>query len=888
MPNDPPHRRYSRFLGPDPRRDVDDELAFHFAMRVQEFEREGMSPAEARAAAQARFGNLDRVRDECVELGRRRLTRRHRRFRMDSLRQDARFAVRTIAANRGFSIVVALTIALGIAANTTVFSVAYGVLVRPLPFRDADALVRLWSKNAERNLEFFSISPADYAEWRAQNRVFSQMGAFERQREATLTRGGEPQAVEVAAVTPDVFAVLGTAAHRGRTLLQDDARDSIPAVVVIGHSLWTSRFGADSALIGADLTLDGRKMTVVGVMPPRFSVPGTPAEIWTPLSLAGARDDRAARYLRVLARLAPGADVERARNQMDAIAARLAQETPVTNAGWSVNIMSVPEMVVGTQFRRAVLVLLAVVGTVLLIACANAANLQLARAAARRREIAVRSALGATRGRIVMQLLTESMILGAIGGVVGLGLAHLGLGLLRAVGTETVPRLEDVRLDAPVLAFTVLVALGSGILFGLVPALGVSRADLGDVLKEGGRGEGRAAVGRTIRAALVVSQVSLSLILLIGAGLLLRSFARLQAVDVGFRPSGVTVVPVALPEPAYADADRAWSFYSALLDQVAQIPGVTQAAAVSSAPFAGPNNGNVFLPEGQPVPTNERPPDADLRVISPGYLRTLGIPLIAGRDFSPLDRKGSADVVLINEAMARRYWPSQDPVGRRIRLGDLVNGTLYTIVGVVGDVRYQSLETPEIRPMMYLSALASPRRMMTIVARGADAAALTPSVRQAVASLDPTLPPAGVRAMDDLIAERMATSRFAALLLTIFSSAALLLAAIGIYGVMSYLVRQRTHELGIRIALGAPSRALVAGVVFGALRLTMVGVAIGLAAAWGVTRWMSSLLFGVSATDPATYAGIALLLTAVAAMASLMPARRAARADPLVALRGTS
>lgn len=484
-----------------------------------------------------------------------------------------------------------------------------------------------------------------------------------------------------------------------------------------------------------------------------------------------------------------------------------------------------------------------------------------------------------------MQLLTESTLLAVVGGVIGLGLARLGLGLLRTVGDTTVPRLEDVRLDVPVLAFTILVALGSGILFGLVPAVRVSRTDVGDVLKEGGRGESRAMVGRTIRGALVVSQVSLSLILLIGAGLLLRSFARLQAVDVGFKPSGVVIVPVALPETAYPDAERAWSFYAALLERVSQTPGVTQAAAVSSAPFAGPNTGTVFLPEGQPIPTNERPPDADLRVITPGYLRTLGIPLIRGRDFSALDRKGSGDVLLINEAMARRYWPNQDPLGGRIRVGDPAKGTLYTIVGVVGDVRYQSLESPEIRPMMYMSALARPRATMTIVARATDAATLTPSVRRAIAALDPALPPATLYPVDELIAETLATSRFAAVLLTIFSGTALVLAAIGIYGVMSYLVRQRTHELGIRVALGAQARALVASVVWGAVRLAAIGVVIGLAGAWAVSRWLESLLFEVSATDPGTYIGIAMLLVIVAAVASLLPARRAARADPLVALR---
>ena len=884
MSSDPTPRRYSRFLGPDARRDVDDELAFHFAMRVDEFEQTGMTHAEALAAARQRFGNIDQVRDECVELGQRRLTARHRRFQMDSLRQDTRFALRTIVANRGFSIAVALTMALGIAANTVVFSVAYGVLVRPLPYRDAGSLVRLWSMNAERNVEFFSVSPADFAVWRAQNRVFSALGVFDRQRTATLTRGGEAQAVEVSAVAPDMFTLLGTSAHRGRVLLPDDVRDGPPVVAVLGHALWTTRFGADSAVIGKDITLDGRNVTVVGVMPPRFYVPGTPAEVWTPLQLAGLPDDHSFRFLRVLARLRPGVDLETAKSQMDAVALAIARESPVTNKGWSVNIMSIPETIVGREFKRAVLVLLGVVVAVLLIACANSANLQLARAAARRREIAVRAALGATRGRIVSQLLTESTLLALVGGMLGLGLAYLGLGVLRSVGAETVPRLEDIRLDAPVLAFTALVALGSGVLFGLLPALRASRADLGDVLKSGGR-SGRAMVGRSVRAALVVCQVSLSLVLLVGAGLLIRSFARLSSVDVGFRPENVTIMPLAVPEATYPDADRASTFYASLMERVGELPGIEQVAAVSSAPFSGPNTGTVFLPEGQQLPAGERPADADLRFVTPGYLRTLGIALTHGRDFSALDRKGAPEVMLINEAMAKQSWPGQDPVGRRIRIGDIANGPLVTIVGVVADVRYQSLDSPDVRPMMYLSALANPRRTMTLVMRGAAPAELTPSVRQAVASLDPSLPPPTLRSMVELLEIMTSTSRFTAVLLALFATAALALAAIGIYGVMSYLVRQRTHELGIRVALGAPSGSLLASVVGGALELTLIGVAIGLVAAWAVTRWLGALLFEVSPTDPMTFAGIALLLTVVAVVASLLPARRAAKADPLVALR---
>jgi predicted permease len=782
---------------------------------------------------------------------------------------------------------VVLTLALGIGATTAVFSVAYGVLFRPLPYRDAEALVRLWSRNAERGLEFFSVSPGDYAVWRAENRVFAGLAAFERQRDAALVRRSEPQSVQVAAVTPDIFPLLGTRALRGRTLIDDDARDGAPAVAVLSHDLWTARFGADDAIIGSDLTIDGRRHTVVGVMPPRFSIPPTDATIWTPLSLASASTDHGNRYLRVLGRLKPGVTIDRARQQMDAIAANLGRAFPETNKPWSVNMQSVPEMIVGTQFRRAVLALLGVVGFVLLIACANSANLQLARADARRREIAVRTALGATRGRITAQLLAESALLGLAAGVVGVALARAGIDLLRAVGTETVPRLADVRLDAPVLGFTAVVALGTGILFGLVPALRATHADIGEVLKSGGRGEAQATPARWVRGALVVSQIALSLILLVGAGLLMRSLTRLQAVDLGFDPTNVVAIRVQLPDERYTDLRRTAAFFAALVDRTRQIPGVTSAAAVSSAPFAGPNTGNVFAREDRPVPARDQAPDADLRIVTPGYLRTLGIRVLSGRDFSTVDGPDAPGTVLISQTTARRYWPGEDPIGRRIRVGDVASGPPLTIVGVVADVRYRGREESEIRPMIYFSALARRTQTMTVVARGSRPGVVSATaMRQTTASLDPALPPPVVSNLADLVGNALATQRFAFVLFAVFAGAALVLAAVGVYGVMSYLVRRRTHEFGVRSALGASSRVLVRGVIGGALRLTVAGVAIGLVGAWLLTKSIASLLYDVSATDPLTFAAIALMLTAIGVVASVLPARRAAKADPLVALRG--
>ncbi|HJU88933.1 MAG TPA: ABC transporter permease [Gemmatimonadaceae bacterium] len=879
-------RRYQRFWGVDPVRDVDDELAFHIEMRIDELVRAGWSEPAAREATMKRFGNYAEVRDECRTLGRERVALRQRADRLDALKQDLRFATRTIAKNPVFAVVIVLTMAIGIGINSAVFSVAYGVLLRPLPFRDADALVRLWSKNDARGLEFFSVSPADYRVWRATNGVFSGTAAFERQHEGTIAKGGDPEAVDATAVTPDIFPLLGTSALHGRPLLEEDASPDAPPVAVMSHELWSARFGSDSSLIGSRVTLDDVSTMIVGVMPPRFVIPGTPARIWTPLSLATADDDHSNRYLRVLARLAPGTTLDEARGRMNIVAANLARDHPETNASWSVNIMSVPTMVVGTQFRRAVTLLLGVVGFVLLIACSNAANLQLARAAGRGREIALRVAIGATRGRIVRQLLTESTVLAVLAGAAGLVLAYGGIALLRRYGESSVPRLEDVHLDAPVLLFTAALAVGSGLLFGLVPAFRASRPDIGETLKEGGRGAGEVGIGRGIRAALVIAQVSLSLVLLIGAGLLMRSFARLQSVDVGFDSREVSVVQLRLPEPSYPDAEQSARFYETLLERVRSIPGVASAEAVSSAPFAGPNTGNVFARVDRPVASRDQAPDADFRVITPGYLKTLGIPVVRGRAFTEADRVGAPPVVLISESLARRHWPNEDPIGGRMRVGDLVEGDVYTVVGVVGDARYQSLEAPEVRPMIYFSALARPQRAMAVLIKGGDAAALSMGLREIVATTDSRLPPPHVVAMDELMRQATSTRRFALVLFGVFAAVALMLAAIGVYGVMSYLVRQRMHELGIRIALGAPNRTLVASVVGRTLAMTLAGVAIGVAGALALTRSLSTLLFDVSAHDPATFAAIAALMALVAVIASAIPARRATKADPMLALRG--
>ncbi len=883
MSDEPLWRRYRRFLRPDPRRDVDDEIAFHLQMRIDEYERSGHSSADAREEAMRRFGNVNAVLDECHDIGRHRAERGRRRWRWQSFSQDVRVGIRGLASNRGFALGVILTMAIGIGANTAVFSVAYGVLLRPLPYRDPDALVRLWTRNVPRAVEFFSVSPADFREWRSQNRVFTAMAAYDRQRDVALRRGGEPEVVQAARISPEIFSLLGTEAQLGRRLTAEDARPGAPETAVLGYYLWQTRFGSDSAIVGRQVSLDGATVTIVGVMPPRFIVPGTSALVWQPMSIDTAPVDHANRYLRVLGRLAPGVTLERARADLEVITARLAREHPASNEGWTINMLMVSESIVGTQFRRAVLVLVGVVAFVLIIACANAANLQLARATARRREMALRAALGASRGRIVTQLLTESALLSLIAGAVGVGLAYGGIILLRKVGDTTVPRLDDVQLDAPVLLFSMAVALGCSLLFGLVPALQASRADVGEILKEGGRGGDTGRGGRRIRSALVVAEIALSLMLLVGAGLLLRSFARLQAVDVGFDPRGAMVVPLQAPEGSYKEPERVAGFYNDVLARARALPGVADAAVVSSAPFAGPNTGLSFVRPDRPVDPGLLP-DADFRVITPGYLRSLRIPLLQGRDFSASDRAASPPVALINQAMARRYWPNENPIGSPVRTGDAVKGTVYTIVGVVGDVRYQSLDTPEMRPMLYLTVDQAPRRTMSLLLRTTNTSSLAVALRGVVSAVDPSLPPPSIFEIEQLIRGTMATRRFALVLLAIFAGTALVLAVVGIYSVMAYAVRQQTRELGIRVALGAPRRLLLAGVVGRAARLAAMGVVLGALGAIMLTDSLSGLLFGVEPTDPRTFVGVALLLATVAVAASLVPAWSAMRADPMVAL----
>jgi predicted permease len=886
MEREPFLRRYRRFFGADPRRDVDEELAFHLAMREEEFRRAGLSDAQAEEATMKRFGNMREVHDEVETLAVKRHERRRRAWQLDALRQDLRFAWRTLVANPGYSIIIALTLAIGLGANAAVFSVAYGVLLRPLPYRDADRLVRIFSSNVKLNLERFSVSPGDFVDWRTNSRAFSDMAAFERQRDATLTVRGEPTAVSVARVSAELFPLLGTAPQLGRTLSESDMQPTAPPSVVISNALWQTTFGADSAIIGRGIVVDGAHVAIVGVMPPRFIVPGSEANIWGPLSMDGLPMERGNRFLRVLGRLAPGATMESAHAQLETIAERAERESPENSTNWRTFMLPVPELLIGTQFRGAVITLIGVAAFVLLIACANAANLQLARAAARERELAVRAALGASRGRIGLQLLTESVLIAAIAGVIGIALAYAGVELLRTLGTTTVPRLEDVKLDAPVLLFMTAIALGSGLLFGLAPALRASHARIGDVLKSGGGRSGTGVAGH-VRGALVVAEIALSLVLLIGAGLLMRSFLRLQQVELGFNEKNLLIARTALPQASYPTVESVETYYRDALDRIAAIGGVESVVAVSNGPFAGGNPGLGFVRVGMEPPDDAPAPGAALRYVTPGYFRTMGVRLIRGRDFTSSDGRGAPGTAVVSTTFAKKYFANEDPIGQRIRINDRHKGQELTIVGIVDDVRYQSLESETLDPMLYqfVGAAPSPQRAMMIVARARTANA-EQSVKATFAALDGRLPPPPVRRMEELVGMAMAPQRFAFTLITVFAITAVVLAAIGLYGVLAYLVRQRTRELGLRVALGAPRSSLLALVVVDALRLTAIGVAVGLVAAYGLAGTLENLLFGVTATDTMTFLVLPAFLALVTLVASLVPALRATRADPMQALRG--
>jgi predicted permease len=857
-------------------RELEEELRYHLEREAELNLRGGMTPEEARRAALRDFGGVEQTRELCRE------ARGVRMFQ--DLWQDLRYGARKLRQSPGFTLVAVMTLALGIGANTAIFSVVNAVLLRPLPFEQPEQLVRVFGTNARRSNFTRPHSYLNFNDLRAQNQTFEALAAYGG-ASAALSGAEAPEQITGVIASGDIFRVLGTKPLMGRLLEPGDERPGGSNAVVISHGLWLRRFGGDPQIVGRAIKLDGRAREIVGVTPPDFGFEFVTdaADFWTPIDpTASGYQARGAIFLEAIGRLKPGVSVEQAGTDLGVVASRLEQQYQDSNAGIGVRLASAQEELVG-DVRQTLLVLLGAVGFVLLIACANVANLLLARAAGRHREIAVRSALGAGRGRIVRQLLTESLLLALAGGALGLLFALWGVRLLSAFVPENVPRFGETSTDLRVLGFTLAASVLTGLLFGLAPALQSSRFDLNEALKEGGRG-GTDGRGRArVRGLLVVSEVALSLVLLIGAGLLVKSFFNLRNTNPGFDPSDTLTASLSLSPVRYDTDEEVADFYRLLVERVRQLPGVESAGAVTPLPLSGNNLSFSFSVVGQPpLPPGQRQ-SASARFVTPDYFRAQGVPLRAGRVFTDADKAGAPGAVIVNEAFARRYLPGVEPLGQRLRLG--FNNIEGEVVGVVGDMRGGSLASTPV-PEYYVPQAVVAFSDLTLVVRTAgDPASLTAALRRVVSEMDREQPLYDVRTMESLVARSVARQRFSMTLVGVFAVLAMLLSAVGIFSVMSSLVAQRSHEIGIRMALGARPRHILSMVVRHGVGLTLVGVAVGLAAAVALTRLMSGLLYEVSATDPVVYGGITALLAAVALLACYLPARRATKVDPLIALR---
>ena len=805
---------------------------------------------------------------------------------MSDLLHDLRYAVRTQLKNPAFTIVAVIALALGIGANTAIFSVVNTVLLRPLPYKDPERLVMVWEDASKHGYPRDTPAAANFVDWRDQNQVFESMAAI-ADESFNLTGAGDPERLEGRRVSANLFPMLGVEPQIGRVFTAAEDQPGSGNVVVLSYGLWQRRFGGDPSIVGKPLTLNGNSYTVVGVMPARFQFPTSDDQAWVPIALTSQQAaNRNRHYLQVIARLKPGVTLPQAQTEMNTIATRLQQQYPQSNADLGATVTSLHEHLVG-DIRPALLVLLGAVGLVLLIACANVANLLLARAAVRQKEIAVRVALGARRWRLIRQFLTESVLLSTIGGIVGLVIAYTGLVLLRSFIPENISQAREISIDLKVLGFTLFVSVATGVIFGLAPAIQAVRFNQSETLKEGGRDAATGGSGKRLRSLLVMSEVAISLVLLIGAGLLINSFLRLRNVDPGFRTDNLLTMKIVLPDPKYRELERRVAFYNALVQRVESLAGVRSAAVTTNLPLYRQGNSIGIGIEGRPEP----PPGQELivvtRIVSPGYFDTMTIPLLSGRNLTEQDTETTPNAVVISETMARRFWPNEDPIGKRISAGRVESEADWiSIVGVVKDVRQFEL-TAEPRPQMYMSyrqaGFFAPRDL--VVKTDVDPASMAATVRKAVWEIDKDQPVSNIRTMDEILASSIARQRFSMLLLAIFAAVALVLAAVGIYGVMSYSVAQRTHEIGIRMALGAQTSAVLKLAVGYGMKLVIIGIVVGLIAAFALTRVMATLLFGITATDPTTFTLISLLLVLVAAIASYIPARRATKVDPIVALR---
>jgi putative ABC transport system permease protein len=859
-------------------REIDEELRFHLDMRTEENVRRGMSPEEARREAEKRFGRLTRIKEMGYEVRGGGL--------VETLWQDLRYGARMLVKAPVFTLIAVITLALSIGANTAIFSVVNAVLLRPFPYESPERLLVL--QESVSGGAAFTASYPNFADWRAQNRACSSMAAVRTNESFNFTGAGEPERLQGRVVSAEFFSTLGIKPLLGRDFLAEEDRPGATPAVILSHGFWQRRFGADPGVIGKQLTLNNQSFAVVGVTPANFQY-GAEADVTVPIGLQAERFRLRGKDpgVSVVARLRPGVSQQQAETELNLIAARLEQQYPESNTGRRVLLTPLHESFVG-DVRQPLLILLGSVGLVLLIACANVANLLLVRASARRKEMAVRVALGAGRARIIRQLLTESLLLAALGAALGILLAFWGTSLIISQVPDGIPRLQEARVDAPVLAFTLAVSLLTGLLFGLAPALRASRPNLTEGLKEGERGSsGRR---QRLRAALVVCEVALTLSLLAGAGLLIQSFRRVLQVDPGFKAQNLLTMQLSVNN---ADGHQVANFFEQLQQAVRGLPGVNSVAVSNGLPLGGANQ-PPFIVEGRPRPEPGKEPAGIRYTVSPDYFRTLGIELLKGRVFAAQDTPDTQPVVIIDEVLARQYFPDEDPLGKRIRQV-LPDAPGLEIVGVVRHVEHDSLDgQAAARAQFYLPFHQIPlerlptqvRRINLLVRTEVDPSSLAPAVRGQVAALNKDQALFNVRTMEQIVAQSVAPRRFSMLLLTIFAAVALVLAGVGIYGMMSYAVAQRTREIGVRMALGAQVSDVLRMVIGQGMKLVLTGLALGLVASVALTRTIRSLLFGVSATDPATFAAIAALLALVALLACFVPARRATRVNPMVALRG--
>ena len=864
------------------------EIESHLALHVEDNLRAGMSPEEARREALLKLGGAEQAKE---------LYRDRRGLPwLEILLQDLRLSGRLLRKNPGFAAVAILTIALGIGANTAIFSVINSLLLRPLPYHDADHLVMVWEHSLKTHKLHNTVSPPDFLDWQKQNEAFTEMAAIADVRR-NLTGNGDPEQVVVQYVSVNFFSVLGVPPMLGGGFLAENGIDGKDNVVVLSNAFWKGRFGGDPAIVGKQITLNGHVDTVVGVAPENFewfikdgTLTGGKPQMWAPFVFPKDFADRknTGRFLTVVARMKPGYTAARAQSEMDAIAARISQEYPAYNGTWGATVVPLREQLSG-NLRPALLVLFGAVTLVLLIACANVSSLLLSRAAARERELAVRSALGAGSWRIARQLLTESIALALIGGGLGAALAFWGTNALLAVSPKNLLDLRAISPDIRIFAFAAAASLASGLLFGFLPSYFSSRAAIAETLKEGARNATSTRGRRRLRGGFVVAQMALALILLAGSGLLIRSFIRLSGVDPGFDANNLLTFTVALPNSKYGKDPAVLSFFQQFLARIETLPGVKSASMDSFPPFSGQGAATAVHIVGQPLLPLSDLPVADVRVVGPKYFSTMKIPLRSGRTFTPAELAEERHVVIVNQAFVDKLLSGENPLGQKVAIYmkslEESGNAPCEIIGVVGSVHLMGLDD-SADPLVYWPHPELAYSRMTLLVRASvDPLSLVPPLRDQLRALDPEQPMANIATMEELLGDSLARSRFTMLLLGIFAATALVLAAVGIYGVMAFNVAQRTQEIGIRSALGAQQRDVLRMILGQGTRLTLLGIGIGLGGALLATRLLASLLYGTAPSDPLTFVGVAVLLAGVALAACYVPARRATRVDPLVALR---